>query len=28
LNEIEDGTKKDIIVKSDPLLQSEHFDIF
>ena len=28
LNEIEDWTKKDIIVKSDPLLQEEHFDIF
>jgi len=28
LNEIEDLTKKDIIVKSDPLLQEEHFDIF
>jgi ribonuclease G len=28
LNEIEDLTKKDIIVKSDPLLHEEHFDIF
>jgi Rne/Rng family ribonuclease len=28
LNELEDWTKKDIIVKSDPLLQEEHFDIF
>ena len=28
LNEIEDWTKKDIIVKSDPLLHEEHFDIF
>jgi Rne/Rng family ribonuclease len=28
LNEIEDWSKKDIIVKSDPLLQEEHFDIF
>jgi len=28
LNEIEDWTKKDINVKSDPLLQEEHFDIF
>jgi len=28
LNELEDWTKKDIIVKSDPLLQPEHFDIF
>jgi Rne/Rng family ribonuclease len=28
LNEIEDWTKKDINVKSDPLLHEEHFDIF
>jgi ribonuclease G len=28
LNEIEDWTKKDILVKSDPLLHEEHFDIF
>jgi ribonuclease G len=28
LNEIEDWTKKDIIVKSDPMLHEEHFDIF
>src|SRR3989449_9256813 len=28
LNELEDWTKKDIVVKSDPLLQEEHFDIF
>jgi ribonuclease G len=28
LNEIEDITKKDIVVKSDPLLHEEHFDIF
>jgi Rne/Rng family ribonuclease len=28
LNDIEDWTKKDIIVKSDPLLHEEHFDIF
>jgi len=28
LNEIEDWTKKDIVVKSDPLLHEEHFDIF
>lgn len=28
INEIEDWTKKDINVKSDPLLQPEHFDIF
>ena len=28
LNELEDWTKKDIVVKSDPLLQDEHFDIF
>jgi Rne/Rng family ribonuclease len=28
INELEDWTKKDIIVKSDPLLQPEHFDIF
>jgi Rne/Rng family ribonuclease len=28
INELEDLTKKDIIVKSDPLLQPEHFDIF
>jgi ribonuclease G len=27
LSEIEDWTKKDIIVKSDPLLHEEHFDI-
>ncbi len=26
--ELEDWTKKDIIVKSDPLLHEEHFDIF
>ena len=28
LSEIEEWTKKDIIVKSDPLLHEEHFDIF
>jgi ribonuclease G len=28
INELEDWTKKDIVVKSDPLLQPEHFDIF
>ena len=28
INELEDWTKKDIIVKSDPLLHEEHFDIF
>jgi len=28
INDLEDWTKKDIIVKSDPLLQEEHFDIF
>jgi ribonuclease G len=28
LNDIEDWTKKDVIVKSDPLLHEEHFDIF
>ena len=28
LNELEDWTKKDIIVKSDPLLHEENFDIF
>ena len=28
LNELEDWTKKDIVVKSDPLLHEEHFDIF
>ena len=28
LNDLEDWTKKDIIVKSDPLLHEEHFDIF
>ena len=28
LNDIEDWTKKDITVKSDPLLHEEHFDIF
>jgi ribonuclease G len=28
LNDIEDWTKKDIVVKSDPLLHEEHFDIF
>ncbi len=28
LNDLEDWTKKDIVVKSDPLLQEEHFDIF
>ena len=28
LHELEDWTKRDIIVKSDPLLHEEHFDIF
>jgi ribonuclease G len=28
LNELEDWTKKDILVKADPLLHEEHFDIF
>jgi ribonuclease G len=28
IHEIEEWTKKDIIVKSDPLLHDEHFDIF
>jgi Rne/Rng family ribonuclease len=28
INDLEDWTKKDIVVKSDPLLQPEHFDIF
>ena len=28
INEMEDWTKKDIVVKSDPSLQPEHFDIF
>jgi ribonuclease G len=28
IHELEDWTKKDIIVKSDPLLHEEHFDIF
>ena len=28
LNEIEEWTRKDIVVKSDPLLHEEHFDIF
>jgi ribonuclease G len=28
LNEIEEWIKKDIVVKSDPLLHEEHFDIF
>jgi ribonuclease G len=28
LHEIEEWTKKDIVVKSDPLLHEEHFDIF
>jgi ribonuclease G len=28
INEIEEWTKKDILVKSDPLLNEEHFDIF
>ena len=27
-NELEEWTKKDIVVKSDPLLHEEHFDIF
>jgi ribonuclease G len=27
-HELEEWTKKDIIVKSDPLLHEEHFDIF
>ena len=28
LHELEEWTKKDIVVKSDPLLHEEHFDIF
>ncbi len=28
INEIETYTKKDIVIKSDPLLDQEHFDIF
>ena len=28
INELDDWTKKDIVVKSDPLLHEEHFDIF
>lgn len=28
INELEDWTKKDIVVKSDPLLHEENFDIF
>jgi ribonuclease G len=28
LIEIEDWLKKDIVVKSDPVLHEEHFDIF
>jgi ribonuclease G len=28
INDLEDWTKKDIVVKSDPVLQPEHFDIF
>jgi ribonuclease G len=28
INDLEDWTKKDIVVKSDPLLQPEQFDIF
>ena len=28
INELEDWTKKDIVVKSDPLLHEERFDIF
>jgi ribonuclease G len=28
LNDIEEWTKKEIVVKSDPLLHEEHFDIF
>jgi Rne/Rng family ribonuclease len=28
ISELEDWTRKDIIVKSDPLLHEEHFDIF
>jgi len=28
INDLEDWTKKDVVVKSDPLLQEEHFDIF
>jgi ribonuclease G len=27
-HELEEWTKKDLIVKSDPLLHEEHFDIF
>ena len=28
IQELEDWTKKDIVVKSDPLLHEERFDIF
>jgi ribonuclease G len=28
IQDLEEWTKKDIIVKSDPLLHEEHFDIF
>jgi ribonuclease G len=28
INDLEEWTKKDIVVKSDPLLHEEHFDIF
>jgi ribonuclease G len=28
LSEIEEWTRKDVVVKSDPLLHEEHFDIF
>ena len=28
INELEDWIKKDIVVKSDPLLHEERFDIF
>ena len=28
IHELEEWTKKDIVVKSDPLLHEEHFDIF
>ena len=28
IQDFEDWTKKDVVVKSDPLLHEEHFDIF
>ena len=28
VTELEDWTRKDVIIKSDPLLHEEHFDIF